>query len=91
MFDIFGVWPGERDGDWTARFDNECAVAFQSVGQEIEALVSELEGTHRLSQIVGDRELQREIVRQAALDELSHGRQDRGWPEVCGTDNRPND
>lgn len=82
MFDIFGVWPGERDGDWTARFDNEWAVAFHSVGQEIEALVNELEGTHRLSQIVGDRELQREILRQAALDELSHGRQDRGWPEV---------
>jgi hypothetical protein len=55
---------------------------FHDVAREVTTLVEELDQAHQLSEIVGEWELQREIVRQAALDELSNRQQDRGWTEV---------
>ena len=82
MLDMYGCWPSESDQDWTARLVHDWVIQFQSVDPELAVLVEALQTVHGLSSRVGEWEAQRELVRQAGLDELSAGMADRPWNQV---------
>lgn len=85
MLDLFGTWRGESDEDWTARLTHDWTVEFRGVGAPLAVLLEEFDQTHRLSERTGEFEVEREIVRQATLAELSDGRDNRAWPDVMAT------
>src|SRR4051794_2318034 len=80
MFDIFGAYEDQAESGWVVRLDHRTTVGFADVRDEVGVLADEAENAHGLDDRVPRWDIEREIARQAALDEIAG--HERPWSEV---------
>src|SRR4051812_6153315 len=68
MFDMFGSWESEEHGGWYVRHEQDRMIRFGPVDANLDVLVESLQTSHELSDRVGELDLRREVLRQAAME-----------------------
>src|SRR5688572_12497290 len=68
MLDMFGSWDSEEHGGWYVRHEQDRMILFGRVDAHLDVLVKSMQAGYELSDRVGELDVQREILRQAALE-----------------------